>query len=156
MKRVLRVVVLVSLLSLSVVTVSSCAKVAASPSLRQITAGGATLVNVDVNSYIITPNTLAVPAGKVTFHVSNRDAIVHEMLVVHAQSKSFDLPYDLSISRVVENQINKPGEVPNIEPNISGDVTLDLPPGRYVLLCNLVGHFQAGMHTLIDVLPSDN
>jgi len=158
MKRILRVAVLVSLLSFSVMAVSGCATSRAAAGslqpLRQATVDGAAQVNVVVKSYVITPDTLVVPAGKVSFHVSDRDVIVHEMLVVHAQTKSFGLPYDFSISRVIEDQIQKPGEVPDIQPNSSGDVTLDLPAGRYVLLCNLVGHYQAGMHTLIDVVPN--
>ena len=130
-------------------------RVAASPSLPLRTIDGATQVNVTIKSYDITPDTLVVPAGKVTFHVTNADpSLTHEMLVVHAQGKSFALPYNFNVSRVIEDQINKPGEVPNIQPNSSGDVTLDLPAGRYVLLCNLVGHYEAGMHTLIDVVPT--
>jgi uncharacterized cupredoxin-like copper-binding protein len=25
-------------------------------------------------------------------------------------------------------------------------LTLTLPPGRYVLVCNLIGHYELGMH----------
>lgn len=159
MKRMLRVAGLVSLLSLGAVAATGCgtARVSANSlqPLRQATVDGATQVNVTIKSYDVTPDTLSVPAGKVSFHVTNADpSITHEMLVVHAQGDSFGLPYDFAISRVIENQIDKPGEVPDIQAGTSGDVTLDLPPGRYVLMCNLVAHFQAGMHTLIDVVPS--
>lgn len=34
-----------------------------------------------------------------------------------------------------------------ILPSTSGWVTLDLQPGRYELLCNLPGHYRAGMYT---------
>ncbi|MEI6776090.1 MAG: hypothetical protein WCK70_04275 [Chloroflexales bacterium] len=159
MKRVLRAAVLVSLLSLSVVAVTGCgtARVSASSlkPLRQETVDGASQVNVTIKSYSVTPDTLSIPAGKVSFHVNNADpSITHEMLVIHAQGDSFGLPYDFAISRVIEDQVDKPGEVPDIQAGTSGDVTLNLTPGRYVLICNLVAHYQAGMHTLIDVVPS--
>ena len=31
------------------------------------------------------------------------------------------------------------------------DLTLDLKPGRYVLWCNLEGHYLGGMHETFDV-----
>lgn len=38
-----------------------------------------------------------------------------------------------------------------ILPSGSGWVTLDLQPGRYELLCNLPGHYRAGMYTELTV-----
>jgi uncharacterized cupredoxin-like copper-binding protein len=32
-------------------------------------------------------------------------------------------------------------------------LTLDLKPGRYVLICNLATHYQSGMHTELTVTP---
>ena len=34
-----------------------------------------------------------------------------------------------------------------IRPGSSGWVTLTLAPGHYELVCNLPGHYAAGMHT---------
>jgi uncharacterized cupredoxin-like copper-binding protein len=33
----------------------------------------------------------------------------------------------------------------------SDDLTLRLPPGHYVLWCNLEGHYLGGMHASLDV-----
>lgn len=38
-----------------------------------------------------------------------------------------------------------------IAPGTAGWVTLNLRPGRYELICNLPGHYSAGMHTELDV-----
>jgi uncharacterized cupredoxin-like copper-binding protein len=36
-------------------------------------------------------------------------------------------------------------------PGASGWVTVTLPPGRYELVCNLPGHYAAGMYTQLTV-----
>ena len=38
-----------------------------------------------------------------------------------------------------------------ILPGASGWVTITLPPGRYELICNLPGHYAAGMYTQLTV-----
>lgn len=37
------------------------------------------------------------------------------------------------------------------EPRTAGWTTLDLPAGRYELICNLPGHYAAGMYTELTV-----
>ena len=43
------------------------------------------------------------------------------------------------------------GEGEGIEPRAVGWVTLDLAPGRYEVVCNLPGHYAAGMRQLLTV-----
>ena len=38
-----------------------------------------------------------------------------------------------------------------IAPGTSGWTTLTLPPGRYELICNIAGHYGAGMYAVLDV-----
>ena len=38
-----------------------------------------------------------------------------------------------------------------IDPGSIGWVTLNLPPGTYELLCNLPGHYAAGMYTELTI-----
>jgi uncharacterized cupredoxin-like copper-binding protein len=147
-----RVVFLMSVLVLSALAIAGCSRSVEASTLRPVVADGGTVVNVTARSFVIKPDTTTIPAGKVTFKVTNIDVITHETLVVHAQGKGFDLPYDFAISRVIEEKIDKPGEVPDIKSGTSGEVTLDLEPGTYILMCNLTAHFQAGMHTLIKVV----
>ena len=44
-----------------------------------------------------------------------------------------------------------PALVEGIAAGSAGWVTLDLAPGRYELVCNLPGHYAAGMYTLLTV-----
>lgn len=93
-----------------------------------------------------------VKAGKVTFEVSNtsKDS-VHEMVVAAVKGKNGKLPYIGSESRVDEDHIADLGEVSELEPGKSGSLTLDLKPGKYVLFCNVPGHYMDGMWTTITV-----
>jgi uncharacterized cupredoxin-like copper-binding protein len=43
------------------------------------------------------------------------------------------------------------GEAEDIAAGASKSVTLLLKPGHYVLICNLAGHYQVGMHTAFTV-----
>jgi uncharacterized cupredoxin-like copper-binding protein len=93
-----------------------------------------------------------VPAGMVTFNVTNisKDT-VHEMLVIPLASKDTPLPYISAENRVDEEGSHDLGEVSELDPGKSGSLTLDLKPGLYALVCNIPGHYMAGMWSTITV-----
>jgi uncharacterized cupredoxin-like copper-binding protein len=39
--------------------------------------------------------------------------------------------------------------VEDITAGSTRDLTVDLQPGRYVLVCNIPGHYKLGMHTAL-------
>jgi uncharacterized cupredoxin-like copper-binding protein len=43
------------------------------------------------------------------------------------------------------------GEVSELEPGKSGRLTINLKPGKYLLICNVAGHFVAGMWSPFEV-----
>jgi uncharacterized cupredoxin-like copper-binding protein len=85
-------------------------------------------------------------AGPVTFNVKNTSKdLVHEMLVVPMADAGKPLPYVASDMTVDEEKIKSLGEVSELDPGKAGTLTVNLKPGTYVLLCNVAGHFDAGM-----------
>jgi uncharacterized cupredoxin-like copper-binding protein len=93
-----------------------------------------------------------VKAGKIHFAVVNQSFnLPHEMLVVQVDDPEAALPYDVSIARIPEDKINSPGEVESLGPKKSGAIDLELDPGSYFLICNIAGHYAAGMVTLLTV-----
>ena len=95
-------------------------------------------------------------AGKVTFDVTNKGAdMQHEMIVVQLTPQQAadptTLPYNEDSATVDEEKINDRGEVSELDPGKEGSLTLDLQPGDYMLLCNVPGHYKAGMYTIIHV-----
>jgi uncharacterized cupredoxin-like copper-binding protein len=95
-----------------------------------------------------------VEAGKVTFEVTNASKdLVHEMIVVPLKDDSGPLPYDAKNSDVDENAAGSLGEVEERDPGNGGTLTLDLKPGKYVLFCNIPGHYMDGMWSVLTVVP---
>ena len=96
----------------------------------------------------------SVKAGTVTFEVINWSrSLIHEVVVVAVDNPSVPLPYDYSQGRVMEEQVKSIGEVTDLEPNAAGSVELTLAPGSYLLICNVAGHYAAGMAAPLSVTP---
>ena len=96
----------------------------------------------------ITTDVSRVKAGKIDFEVSNDSGnMVHEMLVVKVNSFNEALPYNPKKASVIEDQTNDFGEVSELEPGKSGSLTVDLKPGKYLLVCNMPGHYMSHMYT---------
>lgn len=94
----------------------------------------------------------AVPHGPVTFKVTNASHdFVHEMLVVKVTDPSKPLAYDAANAKLNEDQLHSLGEVSELDPGKSGDLTLTLDAGTYALICNQPGHYADGMWTLLTV-----
>ena len=100
----------------------------------------------------ITATPAAVPAGDVTFAVTNTSGdTVHEMVLAALTDPPQPLPYDAVAQRVDEDAAGHLAEVAELEPGQTGALTLALGPGQYILYCNLPGHYAAGMWTLVMV-----
>jgi len=110
-----------------------------------LAACGPTVVNVSLTSYTVVADKVEVPAGKVTFKITN-DATdqVHEFVVVRSDAAALDLPRDAE-NLADENAVAPVDEVEDIEIGATAELTVDLTPGHYILLCNLPGHYDQGM-----------
>jgi uncharacterized cupredoxin-like copper-binding protein len=87
-----------------------------------------------------------VAPGAVTFDVRNLSKEqIHEMIVIKSDGAGKPLPYDNGDQKVVEGRVQDLGEVSDLEPGKSGSLTLDLAPGKYILICNQPGHYMHGM-----------
>jgi uncharacterized cupredoxin-like copper-binding protein len=94
----------------------------------------------------------SVPAGKVTFDVTNDSKdIIHEMMVSPVPEGKTELPYIADENRVDEEAAGHLGEVSELDPGKGGSLTVDLTPGNYIVYCNIPGHFVDGMWTMLAV-----
>jgi len=103
--------------------------------------------NISLDSYSHT-------AGSITFDLTNAGTIAHEFLVVRTDLTSTELlaSVDATTHRIDEALLDVVNEQPEYEPGVPGTVTVDLPPGHYVVMCNIEGHYKAGMYADFDVL----
>ena len=95
-------------------------------------------------AYSLVADTTSVPKGSVTFKLSNKGTVQHEMVVLKT-----DEPID-GLAVGADNEVSEDtsvGEVAEIDAGTSGTVTIDLAPGKYVLVCNIALHYGLGMRT---------
>jgi len=112
-------------------------------------AGGAVVDVQERDFHITAPE--RVSAGNVTLRVHNSGPDQHELLVV--SSDGAPLPIRTDGFTVNEEAVHR-SEPGALEPGASGttrELQLHLAPGRYVLFCNMAGHYLGGMHTTLVV-----
>jgi uncharacterized cupredoxin-like copper-binding protein len=87
-----------------------------------------------------------VAAGDVVLRVKNRGPDAHELIVVRAGSGALPLRSDgLTISEEAVHG-SEVGALEPGQPNSVRELHVHLTPGRYVLFCNMSGHYLGGMH----------
>jgi uncharacterized cupredoxin-like copper-binding protein len=103
----------------------------------------------DTEQYL-TVSVATVEAGPVTFTLTNSSTMgkEHEMVVLKT-----DTPFD-QLEVGADDRVSEAdsvGEISEIKPGTTGTVTLDLAPGKYVLVCNLPKHYAQGMRVAFTV-----
>jgi uncharacterized cupredoxin-like copper-binding protein len=73
------------------------------------------------------------------------------MIVAPIKDETTLLPYIDAENRVDEEKSGDLGEVSELDPGKGGSLTLDMKPGKYVLYCNVPGHYAMGMWTVLTV-----
>ncbi len=115
-------------------------------------AQASTRMTVTLLEYQIISELTDVPAGEVTFDVVNTGEEVHELVLIKSDLDVTALPPSNVKDEVDEAAV---GEfVGAFEDVPTGGMTsgpLTLSPGRYVLLCNLTGHYNGGMVSTLQV-----
>ncbi|HEX6703067.1 MAG TPA: hypothetical protein VF101_20245 [Gaiellaceae bacterium] len=92
-----------------------------------------------------------VESGDVLLSVRNRGPDGHELIVVREQRSR--LPLRRDGTTVDEDRLEPEiaGALEPGSPNSTRKLRLHLAPGRYVLFCNMSGHYLGGMHTKLVV-----
>ncbi|MCU6479564.1 hypothetical protein [Arthrobacter sp. A2-55] len=107
----------------------------------------------------LTADHATVTHGSVRFLVTNVGRYTHEMVILPLPGEQMtgtrpiggDGKIDEAGSLGEASATCAEGAGQGILPRTSGWVSVNLPPGRYELLCNFAGHYAAGMYTLLTV-----
>jgi len=103
----------------------------AAPSASASSGGGggaSTTINATEKDFAIAIDNSSVPAGSVTFKINNAGPS----------------PHNISIK-----ELKKTSDT--FDASKGGDFKVDLPAGTYTIICNIPGHEQLGMHTMLTV-----
>ncbi len=128
------------LASLAAATVTAAALAAPSA----LAAGSS--VGIKLREFKVLPSAASAKAGKVTFSIKNVGTLPHEFVVVKTNLAPSKLP--VKNSKAVVKPV---GSIKPIGKGKSATLTVTLKAGKYVLLCNIPGHYQAGQFTAFTV-----
>jgi len=127
-----------------------------------LTACGTPTINATLTSYAVTLSSNTASAGKITFHVTNTATDQnHEFVIFKTDLPEDQLPLidDGSGNMIIDEEgagVTHIDEIPDsdLPPGATKDLTVDLQPGRYVIVCNLAvntTHYMHGMHVVFTV-----
>jgi len=118
-----------------------------------------TTVAVTLQEWAVVVDEASVPAGEVTFSVTNDGpADVHEFVILRTDLDPGDLPVDEhgAVTEAGEG-IEVVDEIEDIAVGDSPELTVTLEAGNYVLLCNVYSadeneaHYEMGMRAAFTV-----
>ena len=122
-------------------------------------AGDGNVVEVQVAEFSVIPDPSTVSAGEVTFRVTNDGPDdVHEFVIISTDLDDEDLP-KADDGSVLEDDLEVVDEIEDIPVGETQELSVDLPAGSYVLICNIVeeadgeieAHYSLGMHRAFTV-----
>lgn len=132
----------------AVALLAACQSADTSSSASASSGGGATAVDVTLTEFEVQLSSTDVPAGDVTFNVTNDGTVVHEFVVFKTEDAEDALPEVSDAPEVDEDasSLESMGEVEDLDPGATKSFTATLEAGDYVAICNVTGHYNSGMH----------
>jgi uncharacterized cupredoxin-like copper-binding protein len=128
----------------------TAATTATAPAATATTAQPATAsakLTVRMSEFAFTPKDAVAKAGEVTVTAPNDGNVVHELVILKTSADPAKLPMD---GDEVDESKNV-GEVADVAPGTTKSAKIKLAAGTYAMVCNLPGHYKAGMYGSLTV-----
>ena len=110
----------------------------------------ATTVKVTLKEFSVAASPKAAKRGKVTFSVHNGGKLAHSFIVVRTNLAPGKLPVKNKAVNLTKLKVI--GRIASIKAGKTSSLSAKLAAGKYVLFCNLKGHYQAGQYKGFQVL----
>jgi len=114
--------------------------------------GGGATVSITEKDFAIAASPNSVSSGDLHFVVSNEGPSTHEFVIFNTDLAPEELP--LADDGTVDEEgegVEHVDEIEDIAAGTKGTLDVTLDPGTYVFICNLPGHYKAGMNTAFTV-----
>jgi len=105
-------------------------------------------VAVHMQDYKVILSVATVKAGTVRFGIKNEGSMEHSFELIRT-----DLPFD-QLPTTGDSKAKEDGLIKQVKSIAVGKVsvvTADLAAGKYVVICNVAGHYQLGMRAAFTV-----
>ncbi len=117
-------------------------------------AGGGKTLEIKMGDYFFSPSAITAKAGKTTIEAPNEGTVEHELVVFKTDLNPTNLPTE-SNGGVDEEKLDEiageEGEVSKVAAGETKSGNFNLTPGKYVIFCNLPGHYAQGMYGTLTV-----
>jgi len=117
-------------------------------------AGGGRPLEIKMGDYFFSPSAATAKAGKATIVAPNEGTVEHELVVFKTNLDPAKLPTE-SNGGVDEEKLDEiaeeEGEVADVAAGETKSGNFELTPGKYVIFCNLPGHYAQGMYGTLTV-----
>lgn len=114
-------------------------------------------VRVSESNFTIAASAPTVTAGPLRLQIHNAGPDRHELIILPLRlgEPATALARRPDGFTVDEERLagQEPGSINPQSPGGTRELSVTLSPGRYVLFCNMEGHYMAGMHTVLVVTP---
>ncbi|MDQ8044713.1 MAG: plastocyanin/azurin family copper-binding protein [Solirubrobacteraceae bacterium] len=104
-------------------------------------------VTIKATEFAFGPSQIQAKAGKLEITMENDGAAVHELVVLKTDAD----PGSLKVTDGRVGEADSVGEISETNPGKSASHTFDLKPGKYLIVCNVKGHYMQGMRGQIVV-----
>jgi uncharacterized cupredoxin-like copper-binding protein len=96
---------------------------------------------VTLSEFKVSPSPKSISAGKISFTAKNKGDMEHELVIIKTSKSASKLP----VSNKRASHKGEVGEIEDVAAGKSKTHGFNLKKGHYVLICNIPGHYQAGM-----------
>lgn len=151
-----RFVLIIALVAVGVLALAGCSKSKSSSTGNGTPAGGGATVNATLKEWSLSLDRSSAPSGSVTFSATNSGTVDHEFVVFKTDLAPDALPLSGSSVDEAASGVAKKDEIAEFSPGTTKTLALNLDPGKYVLICNVPGHYQQGLHAAFTVTAASS
>lgn len=111
-------------------------------------------LEIKMGEYYFDPEDATAKAGLTTIEAPNEGKMEHELVLFKTDKDPADLPTDANgdvDEEKLDEEAEEVGEIADVEPGDTKSEEFDLTPGKYVMFCNLPGHYAQGMYGTLTV-----
>jgi uncharacterized cupredoxin-like copper-binding protein len=103
--------------------------------------------SVKMSDFAFKPAHLSATGGRLRVTATNKGKMSHEFVLIRTKRAANALP----MKGKRASEAGAVGEIPEQKPGRHASHVFKIKPGRYVYLCNVPGHYKAGMYGTLTV-----
>ena len=159
-----RLLVLPALAAVTAIFIAGCGSDASTTTTTEVenpaaaaTNGGAgATLTIKMGDFYFSPKNATAKAGLTTIEAPNEGTMEHELVLFKTNMDPAKLPTeangDVDEEKLDESKVaEEAGEIADVEPGETKSEEFKLTPGKYVMFCNIPGHYAQGMYGTLTV-----